>query len=90
MRKKSGFGLRSICGVQFLIAEGIENIDISNLIELNESAAYIWKNIADGEEFSVQTIVDLLSQEYELERGKAVEDVKVVCRKMINAGIITE
>lgn len=90
MRKNPGFALRSVCGEQFLIAEGIENIDFSKLIALNESSAYLWQNIADDEEFDVETLVELLEQEYVVKHKQAISDVTSLCQSMINAGIISK
>lgn len=90
MKKKPGFALRSVCGEQFLIAEGIENIDFSKLIALNESSAYLWKTIREDEEFTVDTLTQLLLDEYEVEPEKARQDVEALCQSMIEAGIVAE
>lgn len=89
MKKKPGFALRSVCGEQFLIAEGIENIDFSKLIALNESSAYLWQSISDEEEFTVDTLTQLLLDEYEVEPQQARADVEALCKSMIDAGILT-
>lgn len=88
MKKKPGFALRSVCGEKFLIAEGVDNIDFSKLIALNESSVYLWKSLADGEEFTEETLVELLMNEYEVSREQASEDVAVLCRSMIEAEIV--
>lgn len=90
MKKKPGFALRSVCGEEFLIAEGLENIDFSKLISLNESSAFLWSKVADDEEFTVQSLVALLLDEYEVTEQQATEDVAALCRSMIAAGVITE
>ena len=46
MRTKNGFNLRTVCGENIIVAEGKENIDFSNIISMNESSAYLWKEIA--------------------------------------------
>ena len=38
MKTKPGFTLRDICGEYIIVAEGLENIDFSNIISLNESS----------------------------------------------------
>ena len=43
MKAKTGFHLRNICGENVIVAEGIENIDFSKIISMNESAAYLWQ-----------------------------------------------
>ena len=45
MKTKPGFTLRDICGEYIIVAEGLENIDFSNIISLNESSAYLWKKV---------------------------------------------
>lgn len=88
MKKKPGFALRSVCGEHFLIAEGVENIDFSNLISLNETSVFLWEAIGDEQEFTVDTLTDLLLDEYEVSREQAHHDVTMLCNKMIQAGII--
>lgn len=88
MKKKPGFALRSVCGEKFLIAEGVDNIDFSKLIALNESSVYLWTSLADGEEFTEETLVELLMKEYEVSREQASEDVAALCRSMIEAEIV--
>ena len=43
MKAKKGFKLRDVCGEKIIVAEGKENIDFSNIISMNESAAYLWE-----------------------------------------------
>lgn len=88
MKKKPGFRLRAVCGEQFLIAEGLKNIDFSKLIALNESSAYLWNNISEDEEFTLDTLTDLLLKEYEVEREVAYNDVKALVDTMLEAGVI--
>lgn len=88
MKKRPGFRLRSVCGEQFLIAEGLQNIDFSKLISLNESSAYLWNNIGDDEEFTVDTLVELILKEYEIDEATARKDVETLVDTMVEAGII--
>lgn len=88
MKKKPGFALRSVCGEQFLIAEGLSNIDFSKLIALNESSAYLWNAIDEGEEFTIDSLTALILQEYEVEENTARNDVKALVASMLEAGVI--
>ena len=69
------------------MAEGIENIDFSRIISLNESAAYLWNNVM-GQEFTVDTLTDLLLQEYEVDEATARADAETLVQKWQEAGII--
>ena len=87
MRTKKGFKLRTVCGEHIIVAEGIENIDFSRIISLNESAAYLWNHVM-GEEFTVDTLTDLLLQEYEVDEATARADAETLVQKWQEAGII--
>ena len=50
MKTKRGFRLRNICGENIIVAEGIDNIDFSRIISMNESSAYLWQKV-EGKEF---------------------------------------
>lgn len=88
MKKKPGFVMRSVCGERFLIAEGLQNIDFSKLIALNESSVYLWNSINEGDEFTADTLADLLLEEYEVTREVALNDAQALINQMLEAGII--
>ena len=67
MKVKNGFNLRTICGEYIIVAEGKENIDFSNIISMNDSAAYLWKILQSKDSFTVEDMTQLLLQEYEVE-----------------------
>ena len=87
MRAKTGFNLRTVCGENIVVAEGEENIDFSNIISMNESSAYLWKNIQD-KQFSIADLVELLMQEYDVDEQTATNDVRVLVEQWKQAGII--
>ena len=87
MKAKSGFNLRTVCGENIIVAEGEENIDFSNIISMNESSAYLWKNI-QGKVFTHKDLVDLLTAEYEVDEDTALRDVKALTDLWFQAGII--
>lgn len=87
MKAKPGFNLRMVCGENIIVAEGEENIDFSNIISMNESSAYLWKNI-QGKEFTHDDLVKLLTAEYEVDEATALNDVKALTELWSQAGII--
>lgn len=88
MKTKKGFTLRSICGENILVAEGIQNIDFSNIINMNESAAFLWKNVQDTD-FDAETLTKLLLEEYEVDENTARNDALLLIENWQKAGIIT-
>ena len=90
MKAKKGFNLRDVCGEQIIVAEGKENIDFSNIISMNESSAYLWKNVQQMAEFTNENLADLLVEQYEIDYETALEDAKTLSQQWLEAGIIEE
>lgn len=87
MKTKKGFNLRQVCGENVIVAEGAENIDFSSIINMNESSAYLWNSI-QGKEFDKNNLVELLTQEYEVDADTAAKDVEALVAQWMKAGII--
>lgn len=87
MKLNEGFGLRDICGEKVLVAEGLENIDYSKIINLNETAAYLWQNLL-GKDFEVEDMVDLILQEYDVNASVAFEDCTELLKQWMKVGMI--
>ena len=90
MKKKSEYELQNVCGDYLLVSTGVENVNLCQIIELNETAAYLWKNLSDTEPFDVDTLVELLMKEYEVEKDIATEDCKMIAERWIEIGIAEE
>ena len=86
MKTKTGFVLRNVCGENIIVAEGKENIDFTKIISMNETAAYLWKNV-EGKEFDSDTLMSLLINEYEVDDATANKDAKNIAKQWIEAGI---
>ena len=87
MKTKNGFRLRNVCGENIIVADGIDNIDFSRIISMNESAAFLWKNI-QGEDFDADRMVSLLLDEYDTDEDTARADVEALIAKWRDAGLI--
>ena len=87
MKIKNGFELREVCGENVIIAHGVDNIDFTKVISLNESAAFLWKQVS-GLEFSEEDLVQLLLGEYEVEESQAAEDVKALLTQWKAEGLV--
>ena len=90
MKAKTGFNLRTVCGENIIVAEGKENIDFSNIISMNESSAYLWKNIQDKESFTTDDLAQLLFDEYDVDMETAKADAAQLANQWIEAGIASE
>ena len=90
MKTKKGFELQNVCGEYLLVPAGVENVDFSRIISLNETAAYLWKSVEDIDSFDMETLAELLTKEYEVEKDIAIEDCRMIAERWIEIGIAEE
>ena len=88
MKIKKGFQLQNVCGEHIIIPAGEENIDFSQIISLNPTAADLWENIAEKENFTIEDMAQLLLAEYEVEEDIALEDCKLIAECWNEMGLI--
>lgn len=89
MKIKTGFELRNVCGENVIIAQGLENLDFSKMINLNESASLLWK-AAENRDFQATDLAEVLCKEYEVEMVQALTDVNKLLNEWIELGIVEE
>lgn len=87
MKAKKGFTLRPLGKEYILVAEGLEAVDFSRMISMNETAAFLWKEVED-KVFEAETLVDLLTSEYDIDREAAQKDVEALIQTWKEADII--
>ena len=88
MKVKNGFNLREVCGEHIIVAEGDENIDFSNIISMNESSAYLWEEVQKMGTFTVDNLVKLICNQYEIDETTARKDAIALAAQWGTAGII--
>ena len=86
MKIKKGFELREICGEYIVVAHGDKNIDFSKVINLNESAAVMWKEVAD-KDFTAEDLASLLLNTYDVEEEIAQTDALRIMKEWIEIGL---
>lgn len=89
MRIKEGFQMLDVCGSHAVVAHGVKNIDFSNVINMNESAAEIW-NAVIGRDFDLQDMANALTSVYEVDEATALSDAKRTASEWKEIGIIEE
>ncbi len=89
MKIKNGFELREMCGEHIIIGTGVENIDFSKVISLNESAAWLWREV-EGKEFTPATLAALLMEQYDVDEAVALADATAIANQWIGVGIVAE
>ena len=87
MRTRKGYSLRALGNEFILVAEGFEAVDFTRMISMNESSAFLWKAV-EGKDFDVETLANLLMEEYGIDHDTAQHDVEPLLQSWQNAGVI--
>ncbi|MBP8777902.1 MAG: PqqD family protein [Bacteroidaceae bacterium] len=87
MKQKQGFNLRHVGSEHIIVAEGLENIDFSKIISLNDSAAFLWTKVKD-KEFTIKDLAELLIEEYDIDDATASTDAEVLAESWVKADIV--
>lgn len=90
MKVKEGFELQNVCGEHIIIPAGIENVDYSQIISLNPTAAFLWEKAVAMGTFTIDNMVDALLNEYEVEEKVAREDSRLIAERWIEMGLVEE
>jgi hypothetical protein len=88
MKQKKGFVLREVCGEKVIVGEGLETVNFSKLISLNDTAAMLWKKATELGDFTVEQLTDTLTEAYEVSREQALSDVEALTARWKEAGLI--
>lgn len=87
MKIKKGLEVKDICGEHIVMAEGSGSVDFSKIVSLNESAYLLWTNLV-GKDFSEADMVNILFDNYEVDKHVAEADVKDLVAKWKKEGIL--
>lgn len=87
MKQKTGFNLRDICGEKVIVPQGKENIDFTNIISMNATAAFLWDAL-QGKDFELRDIVRLLTDNYEVDKETAEKDARELMLSWQECGIV--
>ena len=86
MKLKKGLVLRYVDGMPIVVPIGAASMDFNGMIRLNESGAFLWKQLAAGGDVSALT--DALQEEYAVERQEAEADVRAFLATLQNADFL--
>ena len=87
MKIKKGFTLHQVGDEYIIMQSGTGNVDFSNIISLNPTAARLWKSV-EGKEFDVEMLTIYLTEHYEVEADTAACDARQVIKDWLKTGII--
>lgn len=76
-----------LCDDHVIVATGMQNIDFSKVISLNESATLMWKAV-EGREFTVEDMAKALTDEYDVDEATALADAAKIVEEWKEIGLV--
>lgn len=86
MKIKEGYLLREVAGSHVVVPTGKAALDFSGVITLNETGAFLWKQLARDK--SEEELLIALLDEYDTGEEKAKADITAFIAKLKAAGLL--
>lgn len=86
MKIRQGFRLRKLCRENIVVGEGLEQVNFNKMVVLNDTAAYLWEQVADRE-FTVAELTELLLAKYDVSEEIASADAQKLADNWIEIGV---
>lgn len=64
-------------------------VDLSTVYTLNSSAAWLWEELK-GKEFTMNTIVELLCENYDVSKEQAQSDAEILLQDFEKQGLVEQ
>ncbi|MGN1344090.1 MAG: PqqD family protein [Traorella sp.] len=87
MKKIKEFILREIADEYILIPTGSTTEQFNGMINLSETAAFIWNHIEEAETF--YDLIDMITSNYDIDRQTAMQDAYEFINHMLMNQMIT-
>lgn len=88
MKIKKGFVLRTVCGENVIVGEGLDAINFGRMLSLNETAAFIWEKAKEYGDFTADSLAAALCREYDVDQAQALNDVKETIDNWKQLGVV--
>ncbi|MGE8302111.1 MAG: PqqD family protein, partial [Sphingobacterium paramultivorum] len=87
MKLRSDLVLRTIGSDHLIVDPSQDMVDLSTVYTLNSSAAWLWEQLI-GKEFTIDTIVDLLCENYDVDIEQAKSDAEILLQDFQKQGLL--
>lgn len=85
---KKGFVLRQVCGENVVVGEGLDAINFGKLLSLNETAAWLWQQAVEMGDFTIDSLVAKLTEEYDVTEDVARRDVSNIVNEWLKVEVV--
>lgn len=86
MKVNGNYVLKKVADSYIVVALGGDIVDLNTIISLNDTGAFIWKQLEN--ETEKEAVVSALLAEYDVTNEQAEKDVDSFIQKMTEAGLL--
>ena len=83
---KKGFMLREVSGSFVVVPVGAASKEFKGLITLNQTGAFLWKELLTGK--TLEELKQALLNEYEVSEEIAIRDCEKFIKKLVDGGLV--
>lgn len=87
MRLRTDITLRKLGDEYLIVDPGQDMVDMSKVFTLNDTAAQIWESL-QGKDFELDTIVQLLLSQFEVDVATATQDAQTLIGQFKDQALI--
>lgn len=87
MKLKEGFVLRQVAGSYVVVAVGLQTLDFKGMIRLNDTGAFLWKQLTENE-CTEESLVVAMTNEYDVDDTTAANDVNAFVQSLKEADLL--
>lgn len=87
MKLRSDLVLRTIGSDHLIVDPSQGMVDLSTVYTLNSTAAWLWEQLK-GKEFNIDSIVELLCENYDVDMDQAKSDAEILLQDFQKQGLL--
>ncbi|MDR3011432.1 MAG: PqqD family protein [Sphingobacterium sp.] len=87
MKLRSDLVLRTIGSDHLIVDPSQDMVDLSTVYTLNITAAWLWEQLK-GKEFNIDSIVELLCENYDVDMDQAKSDAEILLQDFQKQGLL--
>lgn len=88
MKIKKGFVLREVCGEKVIVGEGLGAVNFGRLLAMNDTAAWLWQQAQEMDNFDAESLASKLCDEYDVSMDQAMKDAADLLSEWQSIGVV--
>lgn len=88
MKIKKGFVLREVCGEKVIVGEGLRAVNFGRLLAMNDTAAWLWQQAQEMDNFDAESLASKLCDEYDVSMDQAMKDAADLLSEWQSVGVV--